>query len=99
MSTKVLERSSISHGVSWPNAEVAQQTVTRENRKAEKVSRERFRTAAEFAGQILAASAGLAVFKFTGLYDAMDSLTGQIVLGSVIVYWHVIMFRLGLYSK
>jgi hypothetical protein len=99
MSTKILERGSISDGGPWQVAEVAQQTVSRENRKAEEGSRGKFRTAVELAGQILAASAGIAVFKFTGLYDAMDSLTGQIVLGSVIVYWHVIMFRLGLYSK
>jgi hypothetical protein len=99
MSTKVLERVSISDGRPWQVAEVAQQTVSQENRKAGEGSKGRFRIAAEFAGHILAASAGIAVFKFTGLYDAMDSLTGQIILGSVIVYWHVIMFRLGLYSK
>jgi len=99
MNTNILERSSISQERSWLNAEVSQQEVTRENRKAEEGSRGRVRTAAEFAGHVLAAFAGIAVFKLTGLSDAMDSTAGQIGLGSLIVYWHVIMFRLGLYSK
>lgn len=99
MSTNVLKRSSISHGRPWQNAEIDQQSPSRENRKDENVTRGGVRTAAVFAGHMLAALAGIAVFKLTGLYDAMDSTAAQIVLGSVIVYWHVIMFRLGLYSK
>jgi hypothetical protein len=99
MRTQTLERSSISHEGFWQDAEVAQQAVSQEDRKADKSIRRMFRIVGEVAGHILAALAGLAVFKFTGLYDAMNSLAGQIVLGSVIVYWHVIMFRLGLYSK
>jgi len=99
MSTQTLERSSISHEGFWQDAEVAQQAVSQEDRKADEDSRKRFRTAGEVTGHILAALVGLAVFKFTGLYDAMDSLAGQIIVGSVIVYWNVIMFRLGLYSK
>jgi len=99
MSTNVLERSSIIQERTRQKAEVELQSLSRENRKVEETGRGRVRTAAEFAGHILAALAGIAVFKLTGLYDAMDSQAGQIGLGSVIVYWHVIMFRLGLYSK
>jgi hypothetical protein len=96
MNTTILDRKSIPHEGAWQKT---QQTVSRVNSKNEKCGRSRFRTAAEVAGHILAALAGLAVFKFTGLYDAMTSSTGQIILGSLIAYWYMIMFRHGLYSK
>jgi len=99
MSTQILERSSTSHEGFYQGTEITQHAVSQEDRKADKGIRGTFRTAGEVTGHILAALTGLAVFKFTGLYDAMDSLAGQIVVGSVIVYWNVIMFRLGLYSK
>jgi hypothetical protein len=99
MSSTVLERSSTSHEESLLVAEVAQQALPQHNIKAAENIRGAFRTAAGFAGHILAILAGLAVYRYTGLYDAMDTTAGQIVLGSAIVYWHVIIFRLGLYSK
>jgi hypothetical protein len=96
MNTTILERNSMTHKGIWQET---QQTVSQVNSKKEKCGRSGFRTAAEVAGHILAALAGLAVFKFTGLYDAMTSVTGQIILGSLIAYWYMIMFRHGLYSK
>ena len=99
MSSTVLEGSTISHEGSFQDTKVAQQALTQHSSKADVSIRGAFRTAAGFAGHILAILAGLAVYRLTGLHSAVDSTAGQIGLGSAIVYWHVVMFRLGLYSK
>jgi hypothetical protein len=99
MSSTVLERSSTSNEESLQFTEVAQQALPQHHIKSEKSIKGAFRTAAGFAGHIFAILAGLAVYRYTGLYDAVDSTAGHIALGSAIVYLHVTIFRLGLYSK
>ncbi|UCH82213.1 MAG: hypothetical protein JSW20_06150 [Nitrospiraceae bacterium] len=52
-----------------------------------------FGLAIELITSILIVLAGLAVFKFTGLYDGVTSITGKIVLGTVISYCYLAAFR------
>jgi hypothetical protein len=90
---------SISQEGSLQNAEIAQQALPQHDSNAKEKIRGTFQAAKGFAGYIVAILAGIAVFRYTGLYDAVDSTAGKIGLGSAIVYWHVIMFRLGRSSK
>ena len=50
------------------------------------------------ASTIIVVLAGIAVYKVTGLSDALDSTLGQAVLGFGIVWTFLVCFRRGLHS-
>ncbi|MCK5140061.1 MAG: hypothetical protein KAQ85_09485 [Thermodesulfovibrionia bacterium] len=50
-------------------------------------------------GSIVALVIGMAIYKATGLYNAVESNIWHVGLGGAIVYYCVIAFRLGFYSE
>jgi hypothetical protein len=48
---------------------------------------------------ILVIFVGLAVYKTTGLYNGIDSVTGKIALGALISYLYVAVFRHAIYTR
>ena len=51
----------------------------------------------EFMWIIVVAVIGLVVYKATGLYDAVSSDIGHVIVGGGIIYCYLIAFRRGLY--
>ena len=48
---------------------------------------------------ILVVFVGLAVYKTTGLYSGIDSIAGKIVLGALISFLYVAVFRYALHTR
>ncbi len=58
-----------------------------------KVKNKNISLAVECIASILVVLTGIAVFKFTGLYDGVNSTIGKIVIGTVISCCYLAVFR------
>jgi len=72
----------------------AEKNISVESRKDKAYS-----LAFELISSLLVVFIGLVVYKVSGLYDGMDSMIGKIVLGTVISYSYVAVFRHAIYRS
>jgi F0F1-type ATP synthase assembly protein I len=70
-----------------------------ESREDEEKSNHReYSLAVELISSILAVLTGLLVYKVTGLYDGVNSMFGKIILGTVISFCYLSVFRHAMYK-